>query len=82
MSRQEAAQVELTLLLQEKAGAGPSRLSWSNCLAATVTSTRKHQAAFRKVCLSPLTPQKMASLANSSFLRGLDSEVWACSLFS
>lgn len=37
---------------------GPSRVSWSNCLAATITSTRKHQAAFRKVCLSAFTPSE------------------------
>lgn len=41
-----------------KASDGPSRVSWSNCLVATAPSTRKHQVAFRKVCLSLLTPSE------------------------
>lgn len=55
---------------------GPSRVSWSNCLAATVTSTRKHQTAFRKVSLSPLTSSENC-LANSGFLFRL----WSLGMF-
>lgn len=39
---------------------GPSKVSWTNCLSAVVTSARKYQAAFSHLC--PQLGQKIVTI--------------------